>query len=292
MRKFAAAFVIVLACSWVLVQAVTAGQKIMAAKVSRAPVIDGDGTDQVWTKAKKIITHDAVADIDITLKAVYIGKNIYFLVRYPDENESRSHKSWTWDKAIELYNQGTEREDVFVFKWNMGSKPVDLTLSSNNLYEADIWYWKATRTDPVGHADDKTHTIYDVHVKSSAELTSKTGTKRYLLRKADAGTAAYKSELLFQFEGYQQPRYTNVMPTGSRADVRAKGEWKKGEWTIEFKRPLKTGNDDDVPFDTKKAYQFGVSRYEIAGRIPNPELSQPLYGSGDIGEDLTLIFAR
>jgi hypothetical protein len=45
-----------------------------------------------------------------------------------------------------------------------------------------------------------------------------------------------------------------------------------------------------VQFDAEQSYLFGVSRYEIAGRKPNPALQQPLYGAGDITEHLRLIF--
>ena len=37
-------------------------------------------------------------------------------------------------------------------------------------------------------------------------------------------------------------------------------------------------------------YQFGVSRYEIAGRSPDKRASQPNHGAGEIGEELILIY--
>jgi thiosulfate reductase cytochrome b subunit len=36
--------------------------------------------------------------------------------------------------------------------------------------------------------------------------------------------------------------------TGDRADVRAKGEWKAGRWTLETQRVLNTGSKYDIPF--------------------------------------------
>jgi hypothetical protein len=265
---------------------------IIASKVVQAPIIDGIDTDPAWAKAQEIITHDKVADIDITLKAVYTDKDIFFLVIFPDPDESRSHKSWVWDKGRKLYNVGNDREDSFVFKWNMGSKPVDLSIYAVNSYKADIWFWKACRTDSVGYADDKIHSLSPLYTKDSTKLTSRTGTTMYLLRKGDSGSAAYKTKLPVEYEGDVLPRFTNQTPSGSRADVKAKGIWKDGKWTIEFRRMRNTGNNDDVQFDLKKSYYFGVSRYEIAGRKVNKRLTQPLYGSGDISEVLTLIFAK
>ncbi len=92
------------------------------------------------------------------------------------------------------------------------------------------------------------------------------------------------------YEGDIVGRFINRIPSGSRADIKAKGVWKDGEWTIEFGRALNTGNDDDIQFNIEKSYQFGISRHEIAGRKPNPNLSQALYGSGDISEMLILDF--
>jgi len=49
-----------------------AAQTITAQKVDQPPVIDGKADDDVWKSAPEFITHDKVADIDITLKAVYM----------------------------------------------------------------------------------------------------------------------------------------------------------------------------------------------------------------------------
>ncbi len=111
-----------------------------------------------------------------------------------------------------------------------------------------------------------------------------------LIRKGDSGTPAYKSEIPVKYDSDIVHRFISQAPTGSRADIKAKGKWKNGIWTIEFGRALDTGNSDDIRFELNNNYQFGVSRYEIGGRKPNPELDQPLYGSGDISEIITLVF--
>ena len=86
------------------------------------------------------------------------------------------------------------------------------------------------------------------------------------------------------------PQFTNKKPSGSRADIKAKGVWHKGEWCIEFARSLYTGHQDEVQFELGQPYFFGVSRFEIAGRESDPKLSQPLYGAGDVSEKLWLVF--
>lgn len=267
-----------------------AAQKVIAEKVTITPLIDGIGNDRVWKLGREIVTHDSIADIDIALTAIYTNKEIFFRVIFPDPDASMTHKSWTWNKARKIYHVGTDREDTFLFNWKMLPKPADLSISSDDSYSADIWFWKACRTNPVGYADDNIHLLGSQPVKDAVRLASKTGRNVYLLRREDSGSAAYRVNLVTEHVEDVVPRYINQEPSGSRADVEARGVWNNGRWTIEFVRPLKTGNNDDVQFDPRLVYQFGVSRYEIAGRPANPELSQPLYGTGDVGEELTLIF--
>ena len=107
---------------------------------------------------------------------------------------------------------------------------------------------------------------------------------------SDAGKAAYKTLVHPTHIGDKAPLYRHVKPEGSRADVRAKGVWRDGMWTVEFARKLVTGNADDIQFDVSRIYQFGVSRFEVAGRRKNPKLEEPYFGAGEITEPLTLRF--
>jgi hypothetical protein len=114
----------------------------------------------------------------------------------------------------------------------------------------------------------------------------------FLRRKGDKGKSAYKSILYVDFSGDKIPQYEHRNPSESRADVKAKGIWSNNEWIIEFSRNLKTEQDDDVQFDLSEIYFFGVSRYEVAGLKPNPKLSQPLYGAGDVSDRIFLTFSK
>jgi hypothetical protein len=123
------------------------------------------------------------------------------------------------------------------------------------------------------------------------KIKSKSGKTMYLWRQGDSGQPAYKTNFYTVYEGDKMLRFALHPPSGSRADIKAKGFWKEGRWTIEFERQLQTGHKDDIQFSPGNKYLFGVSRYEIAGRPPEPESSQPLYGSGDISEKLILVFS-
>jgi hypothetical protein len=130
---------------------------------------------------------------------------------------------------------------------------------------ADIWHWRAARTEPSGVADDK-YLGYAVG----------TGSGRF----ADSGTSSYSSnsltganptsmhssglsylgERLFDYDttpfagipnvGNEIPSNISHTPTGSRADVATAAFFNPSTnmWTVEFRRARDTGNLDDHQF--------------------------------------------
>lgn len=267
-------------------------QALVATRTAVAPQIDGQADDACWQTADRVTVRDVVANIDITLQAVHDGEKVYFLAEYPDADESRLHRALVWRPELNSYQNGPTREDALVLKWGMSGADADLTLTSDRPYRADIWYWKAHRTDHAGYADDKIQYYTTTRDKKSLLLLSKSGKVFYLLRRGDTGEPAYKPKLQAAYTEDLVPKYDLVTPSGSRADVRAKGHWQDGRWVIEFARKLETGHDDDLQMALDGHYRFGVSRYEIAGRQPEleGESDVPLFGSGEIGEMLQLSF--
>lgn len=278
--------------SLVYIQAVHAEKVVTSYKTSQNLQIDGIETEGAWKNVKAVTTIDSIAQVEISIKSVYSNTTIYFLVSYLDKDESRLHRCWIWDKEKEMYIEGPTREDIFVFKWKLDEDTKDLSIYSDESYAADIWYWKAYRTDPEGFADDKIQRLFSYPTKDSYEITSKSGNKMYIQRQGDTGRSSYKSKIFIDYQGDMIHRYEVRQPQSSRADVRAKGVWKDGRWTIEFARALVTDNLDDINFHSlDRSYGFGVSRYEIAGRPPENS-DQSLFGSGDITELLTLEFQK
>jgi hypothetical protein len=49
----------------------SAQTKLVAPRVNDSPSIDGDCQDAVWIQSREAVTHDAVADLDIRLKAIH-----------------------------------------------------------------------------------------------------------------------------------------------------------------------------------------------------------------------------
>lgn len=272
--------------------AAVADQSLFVSLTVEAPEIDGRDDDAVWHQADAIVTRDEVGAIDVTIKAVHTNQQVYFLIQFPDPDESRLHKPWIWNPAKGMYDMGPEREDCFILKWATDKRTTDLSVHADDTYAADIWFWKANRTDPVGYADDKWQKLLAVQEAKTMSVVSKTGKTMYLMRKGDAGKPAYYSVIQLEKMADTVPQFSYQEPEDNRADVRAKGIWNDGQWTIEFARALHTDHADDVQFDTAETYLFGISRYEIGGKKPDPKLTQPLYGSGDVSEGLTLVFMR
>lgn len=260
-------------------------------KVAQGPVLDGSDQDAAWQGVKPVIIADTSSGQKILLRSVYTDDQVFFLVMFPDAAENFLHKPWVWNAAGQKYESGPHREDTFVFKWNMMDKDVDLTNFSDDSYRADVWYWKANRTNPAGYADDQIHTLADAPAKGSTELLSKTGKKRYLTRPNDAGKAPNQEYTPVAYEGDLVNAFKVAEPAGSRADVRARGLWSGGFQTIEFARNFTTGYDDDVQFDpaSGKAYLFGVSIFSLYGNALDTSTPN-LYGMGRISEPLRLIF--
>jgi len=169
-----------------------AEQHVISTKVDNPPVIDGNINEKVWENIKPTTIKDQASGSIILLRSVYSGDKVYFSVWFPDSAENLLHKPWVWNKDKETYEIGAHREDTFVFKWNMMDKKVNLSNFSDDDYLADVWYWKANRTNPAGYADDKTQALSDTPSEKATELVSSSGKKRFLVRRSDQGKPAYK----------------------------------------------------------------------------------------------------
>jgi hypothetical protein len=276
--------------------------QVNVVKVVRGPVVDGDSSDRVWQRAKPVLINDQTADETILLSALYTDERIYFLVQYPDKAENPLHEPWTWDADNNRYVEGAHREDTFVFKWNMMAHDVNLSNFSDDDYRADIWYWKANRSNLSGYADDKIQILSSrsaglkgktAHESDEGKrLHSFSGRVHWLTRLADKGKAPYrKVPRPAQFSTQVINRFLPAQPTGSRGDVKAMGRWQSGFWFIEFSRKLRTGHKDDIQFSLDKSPLFGVSIFSLYGN--NFDVNSPnLYGMGRISEPLRLHFIQ
>ena len=172
---------------------VAAATEVPSIVVPKAPVLDGNGQDAAWKNVQPQVIVDTASGKKILLRSVYTADKVFFLVQYPDAAQNFLHKPWVWNDGSLMYEVGPHREDTFVFKWNMMDKDVNLSSFSDDNYRADVWYWKANRTNPAGFADDKTQILADTPSKKSTEKSSLSGKKRHLSRLSDALIILYRS---------------------------------------------------------------------------------------------------
>jgi two-component system sensor kinase len=183
--------------------------------------------------------------------------------------------------------------------------------------KGDWWHWKAARTDPVGYADDqwmgnevKEGKDYESRKVDRHNDNSTTGgywnNKQTIILPNGSNitipmyyephpTDELDARFLYQWEidngeavlitnqtfknGTVTPGQILLRPDGSQGDIDGKGVWQNGKWTVELRRKLDTGHDDDVQFDTTKLYRFGFAVFDDTGPFDG-------YGTGhsfDVG---------
>lgn len=69
------------------------------------------------------------------------------------------------------------------------------------------------------------------------------------------------------------PGYALWIPSGSAADIRARGEFSENAqkrfpiWSLEIRRPFDTGFSDDVVFDESKEYNFTIAIFDRSSQV-------------------------
>jgi len=248
------------------------GIPALTVKVDRVPeaIVQINKEKQKGKYAKHWSSTDYTTVSEVELKAAYTGDSIFFLARWKDATKDDQHKPWKWEgtKDAGEYKAGKEAEDRlamhFPIKGDFVTCMVDPADSTS-----DVWQWKAARTNGAGIIHDKT----DVYSKSEPKGAFSThyavdGTTVYLLRPDDGGVAPYKTNKIdpFVYQGDVVPQYVPFVPDNpDAADVKAKGVWADGYWTLEIGRKLDTGHPDtDTVFDVAKGFEMALAAFDHA----------------------------
>ena len=256
----------------------TAGQgalRLQSLLVTRKPTLDGRADDAVWASAVPLqvecgrfypLREGEV--ITVTIKSVHTADEIFFLATWKDSTKSDTHKSWVWNDDTKSYEQGSDREDMFSIAFEQqGRFDVDMLAGIPSVW--DVWHWKARRTNPQGYATDKTHVYSSSKPSGKARsYKARTGKTLWIARPEDAGTSVEKKRAApATFQGASVAQYIQGQPSGSAADVHARGEWVQGTWTLELSRRLNTGYPDDTIFDQNRSYQIAIASFDHTGSM-------------------------
>ncbi len=276
---------------------VCAQEPLHVKKVTAAPGIDGTA-DAVWDSAPSTLVkvrpipaavmavnkekdHGKYAknwakplsaqDGEVELKAVYTDDEVFFLARWKDDTKDDQHKPWKWegDKETGEYLAGKEREDRLAFMFPLQGEFPAAMLSGHEA-TVDMWQWKAARTNAAGVIHDKTHSYSKTEPKGKfASHYTAEGDVIYVARPGDGGESPYKSNKVdpFTHQGETVAQYIPVVPgAADAADVKAKGLWQDGSWTVEIGRKLNTGHaESDTVFDPAKGSATSIAVFNHAG---------------------------
>jgi hypothetical protein len=191
---------------------------LIAARVATAPVLDGDASDAAWMAAKpmKIVLTGGMnfaggkGETTATIKAVYSGDMVYFLIQYDDPTNSvrrgpyQKQADGSWKKLKDPKDQGGDDnvyyEDKWAMIWNINNSIFNFDKKGcavachvgegkpfGNKYLAtagqmgDMWHMKGSRTAPLGKVDDQylDHTRYDAKLAPNAGRNSDPGGPEY-----------------------------------------------------------------------------------------------------------------
>ena len=185
--------------------------------------VSGGVEDALWEKLPESLLTLNRGDekIKVKIKNCRSSDRIFFLIKVPVQSLVRKHEVWHWDKDQQLYKPSKEVETsltLFFFK-------------DEHADRADVWIWRAARTDAAKCADD---------------MFFKDGSFSM-----DEGKSCWFSKFFGEFAGAELPRFFQRTPEGSAADVRAKGDMKDGILTLKFSRRRNTGNKDDFVLNDK-----------------------------------------
>ena len=199
-------------------EAPVAPNVLVAARVTTAPVLDGNANDAAWAAARpiKVALSGGVnfaggkGETTATLRAVYTGDTVYFLVQYDDPTDSvrrgpyQKQSDGSWKKLKDPNDKGGDDnvyyEDKWAMIWNINNSIVNFDKKGcavachvgegkpfGNKYLAtegqlgDIWHMKSQRTAPLGKVDDQylDHTRYDAKTAPNAGRNSDPGGPEY-----------------------------------------------------------------------------------------------------------------
>jgi hypothetical protein len=248
---------------------------LTSTRVDAAPTLDGSIDEPAWARAtsidvvtRRVMSPGPGSGVTVSLRSVYTESDIYFAVSWADDTESVTHKSWTWNAAESRFAEGADREDMFALAFELeGPFTGDMLSAVDAVW--DVWHWKAARTNPHGYATDKTHRYSQTRPSGKANShPARDGSTIWIARPEDAGDSVErKRPAPAAFEGERVAQYLPGSPNRSAADVRAKGVWRNGRWTVEFKRSLSTGHPDDAAFAPGRAIKMAVATFDRTGEM-------------------------
>ena len=168
-----------------------AEMSLSAPKVSKAITVDGDLSDWSGVKGITVPLKGKGRVSSVEMKAVVHGDMIYVYAKWADSTKSAYHKPYKWDGTRKSYKRTKQLEDRFAISLAMSGE-FSPNKISGSIFTADVWHWKAARTNPAGVAHDKRHIVSDKPFKKGKKFKTPDGKTVYVGRPGDAGDRLYR----------------------------------------------------------------------------------------------------
>lgn len=244
---------------------------LKAPRAGSLPVIDG-AIDDAWLAAPALRVEARGntlknQNVPVELKALHDGDRVAFLLRWEDDTPSASVREIEWSEAGEPMTVGVP-DDQMALKFNLGGSRFSCMLAGKPV-TSDVWSWKAGRTDPAGYAQDRLFIVRAVEDEASAASVgipyrALNGDPIEIVWQEDAGDPLLLPHAPAGTPGASEPEVVVAAPTGSQADVRAKGVWRNGLWTLEIARTFDTGHADDAPIAPDAITKFSLAVFDAS----------------------------
>ncbi len=141
---------------------------LTAKKTKKPPKIDGK-VDRVWRRIRAVtipVLAGTPGTLNVKMKAMYDKEFIYFLVQWPDKTLSQNR---VYQLTNGKWKKRKGNEDRFGLMFNIGDSFANFNVAGCQVAchngesmattkpgeKADLWHWKAQRSNPAGYADDQ-----------------------------------------------------------------------------------------------------------------------------------------
>ena len=249
-------------------------QVIPVPRITSSPELDGDisewpadGWQRVAMKpAKENDKQNRTGEIEVELQLATDQQHLYVAARWPDPDQSTDYKNWEWKGN--RYKRGKRLDDMFALRFHLDGDYHQCMIAEVT-YRVDVWLWSAGRSNPAGYANDMWHLVTIDPLENAAEYeVSPGGATVYIRKKNDAGEAIFKNTRpnRKKFQGNTLPGVEQTgNASGSVADVSAKATWQDGYWSLEMRRALDTGHEDDTPIAPGSELRGAIAAFNRTG---------------------------
>lgn len=216
------------------------------------------GTTRAYgPKHKDILNKSGTKTIEV--QAGHHGGKIFFAVRVPDKTKDVDWHTLIWSNAEKTYIESKNADDGVALKFDVAGD-FDACMLAQREYIADVWHWMAGRTDFTGRAEDQVQLFSKRPIPGGRQRKAKGGGVLYIRQGPDAGVRPFKPAEPTKKMGDKIPGFTkNPKPSGSLADVGAKGNFAGGLWVVEFARAFTVADPLDARFTVGQKKKFSIA---------------------------------